>query len=249
MGYKERSGERPFIICPLDHYKSSPHYTYDDEQGLVNNPNVADINKRVIKLPIEPSEIMFTEGSNKKNLELLNFGEVPVSMNKKLATWSVTSMFPSYADRRVPWLNYYLTTRTGKEEVEDIDPYEYFCNTFYQWKNNGTPLVFDYKTWGEPYYCQIDSFKFGNKDATDWVYYELSFQEFRNLANNTTDVSYSTNYSYTDGTPADYIAGEGDDIILICEKLYNTSDAYKYFMQLNGMTNPTITPGKIYKVR
>ena len=55
---------------------------------------------------------------------------------------------------------------------------------------------------------------------------------------------------YTSDYPADfYYPDEGEDICFICNKLYGNSNAYKYFMKLNGMLNIEITPGAQYKIR
>lgn len=56
-----------------------------------NNSYTGD---ETITLPIAPSDIMFSEDSSPTTINLLNYGELGVGLNKKLATWAVESFFP-----------------------------------------------------------------------------------------------------------------------------------------------------------
>ncbi len=224
----------------LDHYKEN-----DNREKLkdINNPKISNINDRVILFPISPSECMFSNDTSSVSINLLVAGETSVGLSKKLATWSITAMFPDpTTNKNLP----YIATTTIDDKTFIPDPYTYYCKTIYTWQKEQTPLVFRLKTWGEYYYCQVKKFDFGRQDYSGWVYANIDFVEFKSasLYNGESNAEYSTDY------PSDYYyADSNDDIINLCIKLYGTSDAYRYFMNLNSMKNIKITPHAQYKVR
>ena len=227
----------------LEHYNISYDSTLGDSPlENVNNPNIQDKNKRQLLLPIAPAECMFNSNGEIKKLELLNGGEISIGNTKKLDTWQISSIFPYINTTNLPYV--IGSTINGVKQVPH--PYQYFCDTLYYWKENSIPLVFKLKTWGSYYKCLIESFKFGVKDNTGDVWYNLAFCEYKDCR-----AIYGVNDDvYKSDYPADvYYSGEGEDICFICNKLYGNSDAYKYFMELNGMLNIEITPGAQYKIR
>jgi hypothetical protein len=195
-----------------------------------------------IVLPISPSDLMFTESSDIQTIKLINYGELPVGVNRKLATWSVDSFFPhraTLANNSSKNFKYWFDVSDGTE-----DPYEHYCKALMDWKNNQTPLVFFFKTWNGYYNCQITKFTYGRKDSVGNVYYTLEFQEYKQYATTTSTTTPTTDYSSDTYYPA-----EGETILQIAKKLYGSSDYYQYFMTLNSMTTTTIVAGKAYKVR
>ena len=162
---------------------------YEESTGLnnVNNANIEDRLERCLFLPIAPQEIMYKSSSTPNNLTLLNTGDISGGMTKKLDEWTVTSIFPSTTTAKLP----YVIKSNGAVP----DPYEFFCNTLYFWKNEEVPLVFRHKTWGNFYYCLIKDFEFGIKDNTGDVWYTINFQEFRGA-----DI-YGVNTKIFDYTP------------------------------------------------
>lgn len=205
-------------------------------------------------LPIAPSDIMFTEDSSPTTINLLNYGELGIGMNKKLASWSVESFFPARTRTMPIYSNldmrgyttgqnfrYWFDVSYGNE-----DPYKYYCSKLLTWKKEETPLVFFFNMngWGDYYNCQIKNFKYGRKDPIGNVYYQLEFQEYKRYTqfdNEDFDIDYSSDT---------YVAQEGENILQICRKIYGDSERYTYFMKINGLKNPTdIVIGKKYKVR
>lgn len=205
----------------------------------------------VVTFPVSPSDIMFTESSDPQTIKLINWGELPVGMNRKLATWSFESFFPV----RINTATYssssqqgYVTDRKYKYWFDISDgekePYAYYCDKLLNWKNSQTPLVFFFDTWGSYYNCQIKDFKYGRKDAIGNVFYQIEFQEYKEYTKFDSS-SVSTDYSSDTYYPA-----EGENILQICKKIYGDSNKYQYFMNLNGMKNPLdIVVGQAYKVR
>ncbi|WP_455796504.1 hypothetical protein [Clostridium butyricum] len=100
-----------------------------------------------------------------------------------------------------------------------------------------------FNTWGEYYYCQIKSFKYGRKDAIGNVYYDLKFQEYKEYT------KFNNGAGSTDYSSDVYYPGEGENILQIAKKLYGDSSYYIKIMQLNSMDNPEIIPGQAYKIR
>lgn len=232
------------VITTLKHYNSMGDL-------IVDKDNTTNINDRVVLLPISPSDLMFTEDSDGQTIKLMNYGELPVGMNRKLATWGLSSFFPkrdtkaryNYKDgRQNSSLNkiwkYPFDISSGTE-----DPYEFYCATLYEWKNRQTPLVFMFNTWGEYYYCQIKTFKYGRKDSKGNVYYDLQFQEYKEYT------KFDNGAGSTDYSSDVYYPAEGENILQIAKKIYGDSSYYTQIMQLNNMQNPDIIPGQAYKIR
>lgn len=221
------------------------------EDLIVDSDTSKDLNDRTVLLPISPSDLMFNEDSDGQTIKLMNYGELPVGMNRKLATWGVSSFFPKRNNKaRYHYKN--GRQNSNKNEVWkypfDIssgteDPYSFYCATLLEWKNSQTPLVFMFNTWGEYYYCQIKSFNFGRKDAIGNVYYDLQFQEYKEYT------KFNSGAGSTDYSSDVYYPGEGENILQIAKKLYGDSSYYIKIMQLNSMDNPEIIPGQAYKIR
>jgi len=204
-------------------------------------------------LPVSPSELIFNEDSDVQTVKLLNYGELPVGMNRKLATWSIDSFFPAKANGIATYSdsNRRGTVDNSKQfknwfDISDgtKDPYGHYCKILYDWKMKQTPLVFFFETWGGTYYsCQIKRFTYGRKDAIGNIYYQLEFQEFKEYKPDDYSVG-TTDYGSDTYTPKD-----GEHILQICQRVYGSTSYYKYFMQLNDMLNTEIEVGRVYKVR
>lgn len=194
-----------------------------------------------IILPVSPSDLMFNEDSTNETIKLLNYGEMPVGMNRKLATWSIESFFPcraTSANNKNKKFKYWFDISNGTE-----DPYTYYCKQLYEWKKDQTPLVFMFETWNGYYSCQIKGFKYGRKDSVGNIYYQLDFQEYR---------EYSQLYSQYISINSDsdtYTVQDGENILQICKKIYGSSNYYKHFMDLNNMTSTEVVVGQTYKIK
>lgn len=222
--------------------------------GESNSYDKAYQNNELLVFPILPSDIMFNEDSNVETVKLINFGELPVGMNRKLTTWSFDSFFP-YRTTNVPKYSssgekgyidggnfkYWFDISNGTD-----DPYKVFCDKILTWKKEQTPLVFFFymNNWGNYYNCQIKQFNYGRKDAIGNVYYQITFQEYVEYT------QYDSSSASTDYSSDYYYPTEGENILQICKKIYGDSDKYQYFMNLNSMSNPLdIVVGHAYKVR
>lgn len=202
-------------------------------------------------IPVVPANLMFDESSDVQTIKLMNYGELPVGINRRLATWGFTCFFPyraelarydskykqGYIDKNKIF-KYPFDISTGNE-----NPYEYYCNKILTWKNNQTPLTFIFKTWGAYYLCQIKEFKFGRQDSSGNVYYDIQFQEYKEYTQFQSS-AYTTDYSGNS-----YTAQEGDTILIIAKKIYGDSSAYTKIMELNNMSNTEIEVGKQYKIK
>ena len=190
-------------------------------------------NSNVLLLPVCPSDLMFTESSDAQTIKLMNYGELPVGINRKLAPWTVSSFFPA---RHSNNFKYWFDLSNGNE-----DPYDFYCKKIFDWKINETVLVFMFKTWSGYYNCQIKDFKYGRKDASGNIYYEIQFQEYRRL-----DLENTQNNVKNDS----YEVKEGENILQIAKKVSGDSDYYKTILSLNGMVNPMdIKTGQKLKIR
>ena len=230
------SNERTIKLCPVWAYEK-------DEKSIIEN---------TLALPISPSDIMFNNDSNKNTLNLINYGELPSNVNRKLSTWTVTSIFPEF--RQDVWErdedSAYIKTAgrywfdlSADNGQQDYEAYGDYCNRLWDWYINQTPLVFMYKTWGNYYYCQITNFTFGNKDATKNVYYNLNFQEYRKY------MSDKYNTMEIDWDSETYTVSKGENLLGIAKKIYGNSDYFVYLMELNKLKNTEITEGDVLSVK
>lgn len=206
-------------LCPVESYRTSTEQIKSD----------------ILILPVSPSEIFFNEDSNMQSIQLVNGGELPVSLNKKLAAWSIDSLFPAKNKRY--WFDMSYSNNNG-----GLHPYDYYCRTIYDWKLKQTPLVFMYQTWGNFYACQIKTFEFGNKDSTGNVFYKLAFQEYRE-----TIETEQTHRNFTRKNST-YIVQEGDNILTIAKRVYGNSDYFEELLNLNGKTTPELKVGEELKI-
>lgn len=206
-----------------------------------------------VVLPVSPGDVMFSEDSNVETIKLINYGEYPVGMTRKLTTWTIESFFPNkstgvagyshknfrgFVDNNKMFKYWFDISR----DIED--PYEYYCDKLLTWKKEATPLVFFFQTWKGYYTCQIKKFTYGRKDATGNIYYQLEFQEYKEYT------QYNSSSATTEWESDTYTPVEGENILQICKKVYGDSDKYTYFMDLNGLKNPEqIVIGQAYKVR
>lgn len=206
---------------------------YNNMQTMIDSTDEStSIENRVILLPVSPSDLMFNESSDAQTIKLMNYGELPIKMNRKLANWSISSFFPNLES------NYPFVRKTDLK-----DPYEYYCDTLLTWQKNGTPLVFMFKTWGDYYNCQIKDFKFGRKDAVGNIYYEIQFQEYKKI-DLTTGENGTTSYSSNI-----YYPTQGETILDMAKKIYGNSEYYKTIMTLNKLSSPEVKAGTGYKIR
>ena len=93
MGNTELSNRQSNILflSTLKHYR---------EKGKVDNiqeflQGAVGIEDVMFQFPLTPADMMFKESSNFQSVDLLNYGEYSVSMNAKLATWSISGIFPT----------------------------------------------------------------------------------------------------------------------------------------------------------
>lgn len=188
-----------------------------------------------IYLPVTPAECVFKEEGDQETIKLLNFGEIPVGNLPKLATWTITGIFPKANN------NYWFDISEGTH-----DPYNYYCKTFFDWYRKQTILVFGKETWNGYYNCTIKNFQYGEKDGSGNVHYTLDFCQWK-------EISYTVlrddKFGYTDYSADTYFAAEGDTILTIALKIYGSTRYYPTIMRLNNMKNPEIIPGHGYKVR
>ena len=205
----------------------------------------------MFQFPITPADIMFKESSDFQSVDLLNYGEYSVSMNPKLATWSISGVFPTQGNASHMPIRIVSNYSNGQEitnVTKFVNPYDY-CRILWDWKKLQLPLVFIFKTWGNNYYCQIKDFNFGRKDGVGNVYYELTFVQYREL-DLSLDISDKTSDSYINNLinqygQSYYICDEGDNIVSIAKKFFGECKYYEYLMKVNDLKNPEIYKGQV----
>lgn len=253
MGTTELSNRQSNILflSTLKHYR---------EKGKVDNiqeflQGAVGVEDVMFQFPLTPADMMFKESSNFQSVDLLNYGEYSVSMNAKLATWSISGIFPtpSNAESMPSYIvGNYSDGTTVTNVTKYVPPYDY-CRILWDWKKRQTPLVYMFPTWGNYYYCQIKDFNFGRKDGVGNVYYELIFVQYReldletNTADKTSD-SYINRLCNSYGQSF-YVCEAGDNIVSVAKKFFGECKYYEYLMDVNNLKNPELNAGQILKFR
>ncbi|NEZ47957.1 terminase [Clostridium niameyense] len=114
-------------------------------------------------VPFEGFEVTF--GSMTKTINVMNFGELSFPGNNKLREWSVSGFFPSK--------DYDFLQCTRKSNpydyckiLDSIKYYKFACRFI----ATGTRLNNS---------CTIEEFKYGEKDGSGDVYFNINFKEHK----------------------------------------------------------------------
>lgn len=91
LSQAERQGNILYITT-VSHWKKTRDKRDNIQEFLQGSVGIEDV---LFRFPLTPADMMFKEGSNAQSVDLLNYGEYPVSMNAQLATWTITGVFPT----------------------------------------------------------------------------------------------------------------------------------------------------------
>ena len=116
-----------------------------------------------VVFPVLPSELMVAVNTNHGTVNINNFGDYLMKGKTGLKTLTLSGFFPA---QDYPFAMMNLTPYTYIAQLETMRTGDSVC----QLTVSDTPLSMP---------CLISSFKFGEKDGSGDVYYELALTEYR----------------------------------------------------------------------
>lgn len=190
-----------------------------------------------LQLPVKPSDYRVTVAHNNTVVNVIQLGDINLIGKTGLREISLSSFFPAKA--------YNFSNNSARKE-----PLTY-VNKIEEWRNSGEPIrviitgVLNME-------CTIESFSYGEQDATRDIYYTISLKEYKKPqtknATSSSTVS-STDTSSTRTTKAadsnsgkTYTVRSGDCLWKIAKQLYGNGAEYTKIYNANKdkIKNPSL---------
>lgn len=137
----------------------------------------ANDRKEVIQLPINPSEIAFTDPQNNQQVTLLDVGSVNLLGERGLISVTFESFFPS---EKSPLYDRGGANRTPKEYKAMVK----------KWKDNKSVVRMIITDLDINLAMSVDSFEYKQREGDDDIYYSIVLTEYKTL--NVPSVKVST---------------------------------------------------------
>lgn len=127
-----------------------------------------------VTLPISPSSFEVNNPYNNSTVNINNKGDMSMIGKRGLATLSISSFFPA---ERYGWETSYPI----------LQPYEY-VSSIESMANSGSPCKLSISGTSVSKNVTIESFKYGERDGTNDVYFTIELREYRFFTDATNDV-------------------------------------------------------------
>ncbi len=193
-------------------------------------------NDSKLQLPVKPSEFTVTVMSRNTVVNVIQIGDVNLMGKTGLREISLSSFFPAK--------DYNFSNNSGRKEplayVEKIEA----------WRKSGEPIrviitgVLNME-------CSIESFSYGERDATGDIYYTMALKEYKKIKTRKATVTIATVKPSTRATqPATTNAGRtytvksGDCLWKIAKQFYGNGAEYTKIYNAN--TDKIKNPNLIY---
>lgn len=188
------------------------------------------------QLPVNPSQFTVTVSNKNTVVNVIQLGDINLIGKTGLKETSFSSFFPAkvYNFSNYPY---------------EKDPLDY-VNRIEKWRNAGEPIRF-IVTGVLNMECTIESFSYGEQDATGDIYYTLSLKEYKHIkvkgasGNTSTSTGNSSNRAVQ---PANTNAGKsytvqnGDSLWKIAKQFYGNGAEYNKIYNANKdkISNPSL---------
>lgn len=191
-------------------------------------------NDSKLQLPVKPSEFTVTVMSRNTVVNVIQIGDVNLMGKTGLREISLSSFFPAK--------DYNFSNNSGRKEplayVEKIEA----------WRKSGEPIrviitgVLNME-------CSIESFSYGERDATGDIYYTMALKEYKKIKTRKATVTIATVKPSTRATqPATTNAGRtytvksGDCLWKIAKQFYGNGAEYPKIASANAdkIKNPNL---------
>lgn len=188
------------------------------------------------RLPVNPKDYTVTSGNNITTTNVNGIGEIALFSGKRLYSITLSSFFPN---QKYSFCNY--SNFPSPQKSIDI---------FKKWQNEGIVLrliITDTKI-NMP--VIIENFRYGERDGTGDVYFEIIIREYKYLTvkrSKTSGVSRSAPTKTKTNNSKTYTVVSGDSLWAIAVKFYGNGSKYTTIFNSNKsvIKNPNlIYPGQ-----
>lgn len=187
-------------------------------------------NNGELQLPVKPKDFTVNVAHRNTVVNVLQLGDINLIGKTGLREVSLSSFFPAKA--------YNFSINSGRK-----DPLE-CVNQLEKWRKSGKPVrVIITDTLNME--ATIESFSWGERDATGDIYYSLAFKEYKRLKVKKGTVEEATETSRetkTEGSSSGkiYTVRSGDSLWSIAKKFYGDGSLYTKIYNANKdvISNP-----------
>ena len=193
-------------------------------------------NDSKIQLPVKPSEFSVSVANKNTVVNVIQLGDINLMGKTGLREISLSSFFPAK--------DYNFSNNSGrKEPLTYVDKIE-------AWRHSGEPIrviitgVLNME-------CTIESFVYGERDATGDIYYTAHLKEYKKIKTKKATVKISAVASSTRTTKAPssnsgrtYTVKKGDSLWKIAQQFYGNGSQYTKIYNAN--TDKIKNPSLIY---
>ena len=190
-------------------------------------------NDSKFQLPVKPSEYTINVSHKNTVVNVIQKGDINLIGKTGLRDLSLSSFFPAR--------DYNFSNNSGRKEplayVEKIE----------EWRNSGEPIrvivtgILNME-------CTIESFNYGEKDATGDIYYTISLKEYKKIKTKQATVSLvkgaTTTSTRTTKEPSGgtYTVKKGDSLWKIAKQFYGNGAEYTKIYNANKdkIKNPNL---------
>lgn len=195
-------------------------------------------NDSKFRLPVNPSQFTVTVANKNTVVNVIQLGDINLLGKTGLRDISLSSFFPA----RV------YNFSAIKEEKDPKD----YVNRIEKWRNAGEPIrviitgVLNME-------CSIESFTYGEQDATGDIYYTIALKEYRKIkiktvtGSNSGTASTATASTRTTKNPSSssgstYTVKSGDSLWKIAKQFYGNGAEYNKIYEANKdkISNPDV---------
>ena len=187
-------------------------------------------------LPVKPSQFTVTVADHNTVVNVIQLGDINLIGNTGLEEISFSSFFPAK--------DYNFSNNSERKE-----PFTY-VEKIKEWRTDREPIRLII-TGAVNMECTIESFSYGEQDATGDVYYSISLKEYKKIKSKTATVNTTTGSTSTRTTKAPesnsgktYTVKSGDSLWKIAKQFYG--DGSQYMKIYNANTDKIKSPSLIY---
>lgn len=201
-------------------------------------------NEGALQLPVKPTEFNVTVAHRNTVVNVIQIGDINLMGKTGLREVSLSSFFPAN--------DYNFSNNFGrKDPIACVDQLE-------GWRNSGKPIrviITDLLNME----ATIESFTWGERDATGDIYYTLALKEYKKIktktATATVETAKPTTRDITDIVNSIfgqwYVIKKGDSLWSIAKKFYGNGAQYTKIYNANKtkIKNPNSIPvGQVIKI-